>query len=52
MADFRYPWDMAEPLKVAKVTPLTFTEPTPEEYEQAMDEFYNEIYQGHWRSNK
>lgn len=33
----------------AKVTPLALKYVTEEEYEQAMDEFYNEIYFGFWR---
>ena len=52
MNNFLFPWEMSEQPVAVKVTPLKPAEPTPEEYEQAMDEFYNEIYQGHWRFNK
>lgn len=35
--------------KKAKVTPLVCGNVTEEEYEQAMEEFYNEIFNGFWR---
>lgn len=33
----------------AKITPLILKDVTDEEYEQAMEEFYNDIYFGFWR---
>ena len=53
MSDFSFPFEVEKELpKKAKVTSLIIPEPTPEEWEQMMDEFYNEIYQGFWRKDK
>lgn len=48
-----FPWD--EPAKdqqPANVTPIKGGEPTKEEFEQAVDDLFQEIYFGHFKGAK
>ena len=51
MADFDliFSDEEREEKEKAKITPLILKDVTKEEYEQAMEEFYNDIFNGFWR---
>ena len=48
-----FPWDEPEKdQQPAKVKPFKGGEPTKEEFEQAVDDLFNEIYYGHFKRGK
>ena len=52
MSNFDMPWDKSEKPEPVKVTPIRCGKPTKEEFEEAADALFEEIYNGKWRFNR